>query len=185
MLRGSKNNLMSVDISKDGRRVAGAVDGESVVYLWDGIKGTLVNRISGSGKPRFCRDGKRLAVRSPDPGHRLLLLDAESGRLIAMTPEHKNGVGHSRFSADGRRLVSQSIDYTAWLVDGETGSPIAWLTGHSAHRPGSSFQPTERCCSPPPRTGPRTLGCPNGRSGGHTLRADPLRILQRWTTDRR
>ena len=141
VLRGPSHHIDEVAISKDGRRVAAHLEDGDKALLWDGRTGKLIRSVTGGGHPVFRQDGLRLASAGSQLDNRLILLDAEDGRLIARGPRHKNMIINCVFSSDGKKLVSQSTDYTAWLLDGDSGTPIAWLTGHSAEPTTCVFSP--------------------------------------------
>ena len=59
------------------------------------------------------------------------LWDTSTGQLIKVMAGHTNCVKSVEFSPDGTRVVSASLDQTAYLWDGLTGERIAALRGHS------------------------------------------------------
>ena len=69
------------------------------------------------------------------------LWDASTGQLIKVMAGHTNCVKSVEFSPDGTRVVSASLDRTAYLWDGLTGERIAALRGHSGIVSGARFSP--------------------------------------------
>ena len=132
----------------DGRRIASVARDEKVIVLWDPATRKQVASLAGH------TDRNPWLVISP-AGSRLISATWDFRGSLATTlgcvhgPAHQ---GHGRthkyrrvksvaFSPDGTRVVSGSLDQTAFLWDGLTGERIAALRGHSGMLSGSTFQP--------------------------------------------
>src|SRR5262249_46889353 len=70
----------------------------------------------------FSPDGKRVVTASSDKTARVW--DAETGRPLCPSLEHKNSVRSASFSPDGRRVITGSGDKTARIWDVESGKPL-------------------------------------------------------------
>jgi hypothetical protein len=81
-------------------------------------------RLTGSGES-FFPDGKRILVRGDESGHgaRLYVLDIDSGKTRAFTPEGVSGLTEIHVSPDGRRVVSSIDDAESFIYDVEGGTP--------------------------------------------------------------
>ena len=119
----------------------------------------------------YSPDGSRLVLGSAYPNTTVGLWDAATGRLIAVSPQHKNTGNWVAFSPDGRRIVSASQDQTAWLWDGVTGQTVAPLRGHTESVWNAIFspdgQPRRHCLG---RSDHSALGRHVGRPGHRTAR---------------
>ena len=69
------------------------------------------------------------------------ILDAESGKEIAVLEGHQSTVFAAAFSRDGKRVVTGSRDKTARVWDAESGKQIAVLEGHGGFVLDAAFSP--------------------------------------------
>jgi WD40 repeat protein/serine/threonine protein kinase len=148
-LLGSHDHpITRLAILGDGRRVASVARDETVVVLWDRATRTRAATLTGHtglnlwfvvspvGSRMISAD---LDFRDPAPR----LWDATTGRLIRVMAGHTNIVEPRSiaFSPDGTRIVSGSLDQSAFSWDGLTGERIADLRGHSGMLLGVRFSP--------------------------------------------
>ena len=122
--------VSQVCFSPDGKHIASAGHRENAVQIRDAATGELVRTIPLIMSPRSLRyspDGKRIAVGG---GHKVSLLDAETGRQIYTCKGHLGRVMCICFSPDGRRLASTGQDRTIRIWDVKTGDQTLVLTGH-------------------------------------------------------
>jgi WD40 repeat protein len=121
-----------LQFSPDGTMLCILPQGE-MITLWDVPTG----RQTGSTPLRamannleFSPDGKTLAVashpgalRPPEGGHAIDLLDTVTWSEVGRIPLGRVGVGHVSWSKDGSRLAGVS-DYRAWAWDVKTGKVL-------------------------------------------------------------
>jgi WD40 repeat protein len=104
------------------------------------------------GRLVFSPDDKRLAILR---GKSILLWDLETGRTIPESTGHSGDVIGVRFSPDGTRVTSVSLEGTATWWDATTGRSVAsWIAGSTgvmrlAPDGGSLYY----CCTAPPNQG--------------------------------
>jgi WD40 repeat protein len=135
----------AVDISGDGKRVAGALKGYSlvpyrdgtqpdcpvfmdrVVYLWDTNTGKDVVHLRGHDdrvvSVRFSPDNKKLVTASWD--HTARLWDAQTGRELFVLKGHEQSLLLAAFSPDGRRVATVTSNRKSTSFRGGEGT----LTG--------------------------------------------------------
>jgi WD40 repeat protein len=78
----------------------------------------------------FSPNGTRLLTRS---GNFVYLWDMETRQLLHCLKGHKHDVTSTAFSADGKRIVTASMDNTARLWDAATGKEVLTLHGHESY----------------------------------------------------
>ncbi len=110
----------AVDWSRDGKRVAVAVEGAYLV------------RYSDQKQP----DAAVFTDRT------VFVFDADTGKdVIHLRGKHTQRVVSVRFSPDGKRLLTASWDNTARLWDAETGDHLLALEGHECSLLTAVFSP--------------------------------------------
>ena len=134
-----------VAFSPDGKRFGVTLHVPATASLRDGESGEVVAHLSeernGALIPAFSADGSRLATMGNYPDNDVRLWETGSGKLIRAMAGHTNTTWGLRFSPDGKRLASASIDQTGRLWDGQTGQLIAVLRGHTAPARDLTFSP--------------------------------------------
>ncbi len=116
-LEGPGHKIMGLAVSADGRRAAtGSWD--KTVRLWDldqGKETLVIRHNSPINSVVFTHAGKNVAA--GDHAGKIRFWDAQSGRLRGTLEGHAMGITQLSVSADGRRLLSASIDKTLKLWD--------------------------------------------------------------------
>jgi WD40 repeat protein/tRNA A-37 threonylcarbamoyl transferase component Bud32 len=144
--------MLSVAFSPDGRRLA-AGSRDSRLWLWDVEKDRppLEVRLPGKGVESlsFAPDGQRLAValgnffaKAPGGNPTVRLLDAATGKELAVLSGHTDDVLAVRFSPDGKRIASGGYDGTVRVWETVSARPIATLDGHASTVHGVAWSET-------------------------------------------
>lgn len=134
----------SLTFSPDGSTLlSGATD--HALRLWD-LTGTLLRRIDlGSAGVRqvlFAPDGRTILMAEAH-ANSVRRWDAKTGQALASLNEHSGEVNTIALSADGKRLVSASDDWTVRLWDLESGKSRV-LRGHQGPVEEARFSPDGR-----------------------------------------
>ena len=142
---GHKANVQAVSFSPDGRRILSA--SYESIRVWDAETGQELSSLEAKSEGNYCfsPDGRRIASWDAYESRTAIRVwDAETGVTLFKASEHEGQVQSVSFSADGRRIVSASRDWTARVWDAETGSPQAVLQGHGSVVDSASFSPDGR-----------------------------------------
>ena len=118
----NRHVLGDIELSPDGRRLAGVDRQAGRLLLWNTADGTLIaDREIGARALSFSGDGKRLVIGAS--GRRLLVLNAADGEDIGQLGA-PGGVASVVLMADRRTLVSFGVDgrFRAW--DGLLGRAL-------------------------------------------------------------
>lgn len=157
-LGGRIDNVFSVALSRDGRRIAISCwhdvltgSGDNTTRIWDVGTGRVLSSIEGSfiGMD-FSPDGRRLATGSAlnavlsTGGNTAKVWDVETGRELLTLSGHSNSVRGVSFSFDGRRLATGSDDGTARVWDAQSGRELHTLKGHADLVVKAAFSPDGR-----------------------------------------
>lgn len=109
------NSCVSLCFSPDGTKLLTGHQGIGAI-LWDGVTGEEIRqyRIFRSGNHvAFSPDGRHVAIGYQE----IQLLDAEDGQALAILRGHESSVFGLAFTADGRSLLSASMDRTLRVWD--------------------------------------------------------------------
>ncbi|MBN2408160.1 MAG: hypothetical protein JXE07_00360 [Candidatus Aminicenantes bacterium] len=115
--------------------------------LWDAEKETELAAWKHPGSSlaaAFSADGRRVASASDDNG--LIVIDGDTGRVLAALTGHAKRVTSCSFSPDGRRLVSASSDRTLklWDVDKQVESATMRPVDNYTYIAACAFSPDGR-----------------------------------------
>jgi WD40 repeat protein len=131
-----------VGVSPDGRTLASAGDGNTVI-VWDLARGTILSELSGHTDAvtsvAFSPDGRTLASGSDDST--VIVWDLERGTILTELTGHTDPVLSVAFSPDGGALASASHDSTVIVWDLARGTILSELTGHTAAVSSVAFSP--------------------------------------------
>jgi WD40 repeat protein len=119
-VRSTPGEVNFVVFSPDGTRIAGGSDADPWASSDPPVSGT---RLVSIDHP---------AVR---------VWDAATGRLLQIFLGHSEAVNSIAFSADGRQIISASMDKTLKLWDIESGHLVRTFTGHSYGVTSVAFSP--------------------------------------------
>jgi hypothetical protein len=116
-----------VAFSRDGRRIATAIEGEVQIYpIFNGKPVTLDND-SDLYALEFSQDGSRLITGGPDSNAHIW--DTADGALKATLKGHRDAVYEAKFSQDGHFAITGSTDRTARIWDAQTGRLLSVQSG--------------------------------------------------------
>ncbi|HIG27385.1 MAG TPA: hypothetical protein EYQ50_06160 [Verrucomicrobiales bacterium] len=152
------NHCQSAAFSRDGRFLVGTTGGfygnsdYGGVYVWElssAGKPTLKHRIE-IGKPVHMVEFSPLEntfviacgnVDGTNPPYYARVFDPETGTSISEKMEHTSGVVYSKFSPDGRWVLTGSVDGTAQTWDAATGSAVSVPMVHESELENVTFSP--------------------------------------------
>jgi eukaryotic-like serine/threonine-protein kinase len=130
---GTNANLLGLDFSPDGTRIAAAQESQQV-FLFNAETGKPAAVLTGhQGIVRdvaYSPDGLRLATCADDQTIRVW--DVKTGRLLRILHGHVGGVRCVAFSPNGRWLVSGGSDGTLRFWNADGGEALIVLNGHSS-----------------------------------------------------
>ena len=112
-----------------GHAVASTGFGGSTVTVWDARDGRVLGATHGLQQVHaleFAPDGRRLAIGS---GSTARVWDWRSRRTVRVLRRHRRLVTGVRFSGDGTRLVTASLDGTAAVWDTRSGRRLTVVGG--------------------------------------------------------
>jgi WD40 repeat protein len=156
-LQGHDDTIFHVAFSPDGGRLA-TVSRDESVKIWDVALRRVLHVLVGHQRVYkgirpvwgnagyglvFSPDGRRLASALLD--RRVLVWEAESGRLLLTLQGHRGLVNGLAFSQDSARLASAGEDRTIKLWELTTGQETLSLTGHQHPVLCVAFSPDRRC----------------------------------------
>jgi len=118
---GHRRPVLSVALSRDGRRALSTAMDDPVIRLWDASSATCVREFAGHGDGwistvRFTPDGRFAFSAGHD--RTLRLWDVESGDCLHVLEGHEGFVRHLELSDDLHQLVSAGDDgLRLWELD--------------------------------------------------------------------
>ncbi len=135
--------ILALAFSPDGGQFLSSADDKSMI-LWDIESGEIRQRTSSPSDTinavTFSPDGQTIAggsgtyrylVEGEYEDNNIHLWDATSGTEIKQISGHEGPVTALLFTADGRQLLSGSVDETVRLWDVESGEQIRRFDGHT------------------------------------------------------
>lgn len=129
-LQGCRRQVFALSFSPDGTRIAAAAD---VIRMWDSRSGDVLHVFTSARVTIelwddqstcclcFSPDGSRIATNLG--GKSIVILDADSGEVVAKTQETGAVTTCLWFSQDGERLFIGS-EHSRMIVDANTGETI-------------------------------------------------------------
>jgi WD40 repeat protein/tRNA A-37 threonylcarbamoyl transferase component Bud32 len=129
-LQGSKNSVVSVAISPDGKTIASNSD--RTIKLWDLNTGAEIASLSGHSQRvnvvNFTPDGRTLVSGSDDTT--IKVWNLATGQPIHTLAGYSDSVHALVISPDGKIIVGSSDDNTIKIWNLTTGQSIRKLVGH-------------------------------------------------------
>ncbi|EGG23816.1 hypothetical protein DFA_05952 [Cavenderia fasciculata] len=143
-LTGHTNKLSAVAYSPDSRLIAtGCWSG--IVIIWDAVTGKQLQSTKVSDTTilylMFSPDEMLLSASCVDSFTHILARRNNWSKEIAKLEGHKEAVISSRWSADGKFIVSCSDDKTVRVFDCADWSQASVMTGHSGRIISAAFHP--------------------------------------------
>jgi eukaryotic-like serine/threonine-protein kinase len=137
-----ERGVHSAQFSPDGLRVVTTSE-DNTARVWDARTGKplteLLRRESRVSSPQFSEPSVHAAQFSPE-GLRVVtasydrtarVWDAQTGKALTETLQHKASVHSAQFSPDGLRLVTAAYEPVVRVWDTQTGKPLAELRHES------------------------------------------------------
>jgi len=142
-LQNSPNEVSSMFVYPDGRRMVGASVRESSAHVWDAVTGNRLFSLEDTGRYvsaiAISPDSRRILTGSADGD--VHIWDAETGKHLLAMKGHTYYIISAAFSADGKRIVTASFDGTGRVWDAESGKPLRSVQGSKSARFDPAFSP--------------------------------------------
>lgn len=151
-----KAQVLSARFSADGNRIVTA-SADRTARVWDAHLATALGEpLRHDGwvlAASFSPDGRRIVTASTDKTAGVWLLDPKSGaavqdeasgKLTVTSLRHEDFVMAANFSADGRRIVTASVDHTARVWSAESGKALGNPLIHNGTVLAANFDATGR-----------------------------------------
>lgn len=121
-LRAGKSSISQIEWSMEGDYVY-ALDRDGILYKWATVRGQLewsVKGLSGNGGLSLSPSGHHLLVAEVN-GNNVVILDAQSGRVVHTLAGHKGLLNSLVYSRNGGLVASCAEDATARIWEMPTG----------------------------------------------------------------
>src|SRR5262249_52314438 len=119
----------------------GSADGTARVWNWTVGRAIAVHAVHVPvGYAAFSSDGARVVVTERE-GEAARVLNASTGKEIAIFRGQQYGIWSAAFSPNGARVVTAAADGIARLWDTATGEEVVALKGHRGPGPQRCFYP--------------------------------------------
>jgi WD40 repeat protein len=130
----------SVAFSPDGRHVASANE-QIGVEVWRVDTGERIASMAGSENVTYAEFSPRSdRLIGASQGGTAIAWHLDGRRIVDLSG-HQGPIWRARYSRDGTRVVTNSIDRTARIWDAESGQPLAVLRGHEQRVTDATFSP--------------------------------------------
>ncbi len=153
-LQGHEEWAASASFSPDDSRVATISQQDKTARTWDAASGQPLATMRLRGKQdsqwgscsvRFSPDGRRVAAAFGGfPDCTAGIWETDTGKEVALLKGHQGPVTSAVFSADGKRVVTASLDRTARIWDAESGKELLTLKGHKCAILHALFSPDDQ-----------------------------------------
>jgi WD40 repeat protein len=147
VLKGHRDDVTSVRLSPDGRRLVTA-SADHDVRIWSTADGSLVRvlkaHVGRVADARFSGDGRWIVTAGPGAAG---IWNAESGRLLFYLRGHDGPLTGAAFAPDGRTIVTSGVDGTVRTYDCQVCGGVDELVALARQRlaqTGRRFTPDER-----------------------------------------
>jgi eukaryotic-like serine/threonine-protein kinase len=153
-LQGHGEKVVSASFSPDSTRVA-TISADKTARTWDAASGQQLATMRLAGKQDFQWGGYCSVHFSPD-GRRIAaafgwfpdctagIWETDTGKEVALLKGHQGPVCSAVFSADGKRVVTASLDRTARIWDAQSGKELLILKGHKCAILHALFSPDDQ-----------------------------------------
>jgi len=144
MLKSYKGDVLSVDFSNDGKRIAASTNSESAIRIFDVTNGIcLVSILKEHFKDvnyvRFNTKSDKIVSASSDNTARVW--NATSGKLIFKLIGHTDIVKSANFSFDDNKIVTASFDNTLKVWNATSGTILYTITEKKCRFNEANFSP--------------------------------------------
>ncbi len=144
LLKSYKGQVLSVDFSNDGKRIAASTASESGIRIYEVSSGVclvsiLKEHFMDVNCVRFNPKSDKIVTASNDKTARIW--NATTGKLIHKLTGHTNIVKSAYFSPDGNKIVTASFDNTIKVWNANAGTILYTITEKKCKFNEANFSP--------------------------------------------